>query len=64
METYEPYETSEDREKELSDARQIWYEAPDVEYYEDSHIAKFEIYGHENCEECVWNAESKTRILP
>lgn len=42
----------------------IWYEAPDVEYYEDSHIAKFEIYGHENCEECVWNAESKTRILP
>ena len=42
----------------------IWYEAPDAEYYEDSHIAKFEIYGHENCEECVWNAESKTRILP
>lgn len=41
----------------------IWYEAPDVEYYEDSHIAKFEIYGHENCAECVWNAESKARIL-
>lgn len=35
--------------------------------YEDSHIAKFAPYphnDHSNCEECVWNAESKTRILP